>query len=151
MSRILEHDNDTDNDAFEQIRSLAGTEDTDEAIDGSPLFRLAESAVLADVADAALPSGRTHANRDDIVTATIFFTVSHYLRALDESETSGSVVKSETIGAARREYVVDASSGISKLERAIFFETEARRILNSIGATSTDTDAIATVKFKGGF
>lgn len=160
MSRVL--DPNTDSKAYAQIQSLVGITSTPAEIDASPLFWSAESAVLAEVPDAALPGGRTHASRTDIVNATVFLTVANYFLsgADDESSSGGSretgVVKSETIGSVRREYAVDAntiaaSASLSKEDRAAWFENAARKILASLVSVSVETEAIATVNIKETF
>lgn len=149
MSRVL--DPNIDSQAYEQIQSLVGITSTPAEIDASPLFRIAESAVLAEIAAAALPDGRHHPAREDIVTATVFFAVENYLLASEDSETDTKVVKSETIGATRREYAIAASNSLSKEDKAAWFQTQARKILAPLGSTPVDTEAIATVNIKETF
>lgn len=150
MSRVL--DPHTDTSTYEQIQRLVGITSTPAEIDASPLFWSAESEVLAQLPAAALPDGRSHPARDDIEIATVFFAVANYVLALEDSETDKTkVVKSETIGATRREYVIAASASLSKEDKSAWFETQARKILAPLGSTPVDTEAIATVNIKETF
>jgi len=149
MSRVL--DPNTDSTAYEDIQSLVGITSDATEIDASPLFRSAESAVLAILPAAALPDGQSHPARDDIVMATVFFAVENYLLASEDSDRDTKVVKSEMIGATRREYVIAASASLSKEDRAAWFGAEGRKLLAPLKSTTLDTQAISTVNIKGTF
>ena len=152
MARVL--DPNQDDASYEQFRNLVGITgitSTNAEIDASPLFRVAESAVLAAVPDAALPAGRSHTARADIETATVFFGVANHIRGEDSKPSSqNKVIKSEAVGVIRREYAIAASASLSKEDRAAWFEAEARKLLAPLGST-IETEAIATVQIRETF
>jgi hypothetical protein len=92
MTLILDSTNTDDAAGFQGIMDLAETIATAEQINASPLFVAAENYIVAEIPAAALPGGRTHAQRPLIVAALQFLTASYFLMGGGETahQTEGS-------------------------------------------------------------
>ena len=92
MTLILDSTNTDDAAGFQGIMDLAETTATAEQINANPLFFAAENYIAAEIPAAALPGGRTHAQRPLIVAALQFLTASYFLMGGGETahQTEGS-------------------------------------------------------------
>ena len=158
MTLILDPTNTDDQASFAGIRDLASVESTDAQINANPLFQDAEDYIVGRIATAALPSGRTHASRRQIVRALQFLTVANFLlgggdvatTSGDSDSTSTGTVESEstTIGSVSKTTRYSSStrtvgrsheslSALSLEERADWYRERAVEIIDGILSTTT--------------
>ena len=161
MTLILDPTNTADAAGFQGIMDLAETTSTAEQINANPLFIAAENYIVAKIPAAALPDGRTHAQRGRIVVALQFLTASYFLIGGGETATRTSqdafmgVIESltEQSGEISRTTQYASGSGISRTalskmtveERSGWLQKQADDIIALIlGETTTDTGDLVT-------
>jgi len=144
MSRIITVAEDLA--AFNGLIDLIGTAATPDEVDANPLFQAAEAYIIGQVPSAALPDGRTHAQRATIVSATQFCGAWYMLSGGGKTATKGETIaggalKSETVSIGEvtksQSYETGGSTSVTIFQniddRLTFFKDQCDQLLEEIG------------------
>lgn len=150
MSRIITTTDDAD--AFNRIIDLVGTSATPAEVDNNSLFRAAEAHIIGQIPAAALPSGRSHAKRDTIVSALEFCAAWYMKSGGGKTATKGETIAggarksiTESIGeiSKREEFDTGGSTSVTVLgidEQIDFFKQQCDALLEELGVTPPTSD-----------
>lgn len=134
--------------AFNGLIDLVGTSATPAEVDANPLFQAAEAFIIGQVPTAELPGGRTHANRDTIVSALQFCAAWYMLSGGGKTATKGETVaggaltsKTTQIGPVRETESYGSGGATSVTvqdidDRLKFFKEQCDQLLEEIGAAA---------------
>ena len=164
---ILDPSNDMDNDGYQGVNELAGTEVHDDVLDKNPLFRQAERFIIglvpdADIRTAGQGTGRSYPQRQTIISALEFIAASYIIRGAekvgDETITQGSgalKTRTRTIGLATETDTFDVGTNVSRSggndigasDRATFLYEQGLEILKGIGVDISTVELESDVPF----